>query len=137
MADFDRATFDWDAAASTAWAADRSGGKARGLAFMRRLLAEGGAGRGLGDVRVTVPAAVVVATDVFDRFLDNNHLRDFALRAADDALRRRFEAAPFPADIRARPARVPRARALSAGRALVEPARGLAATSRSPASTRR
>ena len=99
VADFDRATFDGTGAFHRLGGGSL-GGKARGLAFMRRLLAEGGAGRGLGDVRVTVPAAVVVATDVFDRFLDNNHLRDFALRAPDDALRRRFEAAPFPADIR-------------------------------------
>ena len=108
VADFDRETFapgePWPGTGGTGGfhrlGGGSLGGKARGLAFMRRLLAEGGAGRGLGDVRVSVPAAVVVATDVFDRFLDNNHLRDFAIRAADDALRRRFEAAPFPADIR-------------------------------------
>ena len=99
VADFDRATFDGTGGFHRLGGGSL-GGKARGLAFLRRLLAEGGAGRGLGDVRVSVPAAVVVATDVFDRFLDNNHLRDFALRAPDDALRRRFDAAPFPADIR-------------------------------------
>src|SRR5688572_24882994 len=108
VADFDRETFasdePWPGTGGTGGfhrlGGGSLGGKARGLAFMRRLLAEGGAGHGLGGVRVSVPAAVVVATDVFDRFLDNNHLRDFAMRAADDALRRRFEAAPFPADIR-------------------------------------
>ena len=104
VADFDRATF---APGEPGGSGDfhrigggSLGGKARGLAFMRRLLAEGGAGRGLPDVRVRVPAAVVVATDVFDRFLDNNRLRDFAIRADDEALRRRFESAAFPADVR-------------------------------------
>jgi len=105
VADFDRATFAPGPTTSGLGDFHRIGGgslggKARGLAFMRRLLAEGGAGRGLTGVRVTVPAAVVVATDVFDRFLDNNRLRDFALRAGDDDLRRRFEAAAFPADAR-------------------------------------
>ena len=99
VADFDRTTFEGSGGFHRLGGGSL-GGKARGLAFLRRLLAEGGAGRGLRDVRVSVPAAVVIATDVFDRFLDNNHLRDFAIRATDDALRRRFEAAPFPADIR-------------------------------------
>jgi CheY-like chemotaxis protein len=106
VADFDRATFA-PGEPGTGGTGDfhrigggSLGGKARGLAFMRRLLAEGGAGRGLGDVRVTVPSAVVVATDVFDRFLDNNRLRDFAIKAPDDALGRRFDAAAFPADVR-------------------------------------
>jgi CheY-like chemotaxis protein len=105
VADFDRATFAPGEAGRGPGDFHRIGGgslggKARGLAFMRRLLAEGGAGRGLVGVRVTVPSAVVVATDVFDRFLDNNHLRDFALRAGDEELRARFDAASFPADAR-------------------------------------
>jgi CheY-like chemotaxis protein len=105
VADFDRATFAPGESERGPGDFHRIGGgslggKARGLAFMRRLLAEGGAERGLAGVRVTVPSAVVVATDVFDRFLDSNRLRDFALRAGDDDLRRRFDAAAFPADVR-------------------------------------
>jgi CheY-like chemotaxis protein len=98
VADFDRATFE--PGGFHRLGGGSLGGKARGLAFLRRLLAEGGAGRGFADVRVSVPAAVVVATDVFDRFLDNNHLRDFAIRATDEALRRRFDGAAFPAEVR-------------------------------------
>ena len=36
-------------------------------------------------VRVGVPQAVVLATDVFDRFLDDNDLRSFAIECEDDA----------------------------------------------------
>ncbi len=74
------------------------GGKARGLAFMRTLL--GRQRVTSGDVEVTVPSAVVLATDVFDRFIEDNDLRDFALHASDDSLiEARFLAARFPEDV--------------------------------------
>src|SRR5215468_779108 len=61
------------------------GGKARGLAFMRHLLRRQRVSRIFPDVRVSVPPAVVLATDVFDRFLSENDLADLALNCADDA----------------------------------------------------
>ncbi|HET8644375.1 MAG TPA: PEP/pyruvate-binding domain-containing protein, partial [Vicinamibacteria bacterium] len=77
------------------------GGKARGLAFVRLLLAAGRPGHDLPDVELSVPPAVVLGTDVFDRFLDQNRLRDFALDCDDDhAIEERFLAAPVPADVR-------------------------------------
>jgi CheY-like chemotaxis protein len=76
------------------------GGKARGLAFVRRLLAESGIERGLAGVRIAVPASVVIGTDVFDRFLDDNRLRDFAIDCHDDGeLEARFLEARFPEDV--------------------------------------
>ena len=75
------------------------GGKARGLAFVRRLLVDSGLHRRFPGVRVQVPASVVVGTDVFDRFLDENDLRDFALNCRDDgAIRSRIMQAPFPSE---------------------------------------
>ncbi|MCW5804008.1 MAG: histidine kinase [Deltaproteobacteria bacterium] len=77
------------------------GGKARGLAFVRTLLGRQPVVEPGGDVTVAVPAAVILATDVFDRFLDDNDLRHVALHTADAAdLERRFLAARFPADVR-------------------------------------
>ncbi len=75
------------------------GGKARGLAFVRRILAESGLERRFPGVRVQVPTSVVVATDIFDQFMDENDLRDFVVHCRDDAeLRARIMAARFPAE---------------------------------------
>jgi CheY-like chemotaxis protein len=73
------------------------GGKARGLAFVRRLLSRHGLRHRFPGVEIAVPPAVVLGTDVFDRFLEENDLRDFAIQCEDEAeLGRRFEAARFP-----------------------------------------
>ncbi|MGA2965521.1 MAG: DUF5752 family protein [Terriglobales bacterium] len=72
------------------------GGKARGLAFVRHLLRKNRITRRFPGVRISVPAAVVLATDVFDQFLAENNLLDFALRSEDDAeIQRRFLATPL------------------------------------------
>jgi CheY-like chemotaxis protein len=77
------------------------GGKARGLAFMRHLLHRHRFTRQFRDVRITVPPAVVLATDIFDRFLQENELADFALNCSDDSeIRRRFLEASLPAAAR-------------------------------------
>ena len=75
------------------------GGKARGLAFVRRVLASSGLCRRFAGVEIGVPVAAVLGTDVFDRFLDENDLRHFALACDDDReIERRFLAAPLPED---------------------------------------
>ena len=74
------------------------GGKARGLAFVRHLLRKRRLIHRFPGVRITVPPAVVLATDVFDQFLSENNLLDFALRCEDDIeIQQRFLAAPLPA----------------------------------------
>ena len=60
------------------------GGKARGLAFMRHLLHKHRLPKQFPDVHVAVPPAVVLATDIFDRFVAENNLGDFALHCSDD-----------------------------------------------------
>ncbi|HET6202530.1 MAG TPA: PEP/pyruvate-binding domain-containing protein [Planctomycetota bacterium] len=73
------------------------GGKARGLAFGRRLLRESRLRARFPGVRIFAPSAVVLATDVFDDFLERNALRDFATACDDDAeIERRFLEAPLP-----------------------------------------
>lgn len=99
VADFDRTAFD-PRHDFHRIGGGSLGGKARGLAFMRMLLGQKPVTQGL-DAVVSVPSAVVLATDVFDRFLDDNDLRDAAIHSTDDtALERRFLAARFPADVR-------------------------------------
>jgi CheY-like chemotaxis protein len=73
------------------------GGKARGLAFVRRILAASGLNRRFPGVEVGVPATAVLGTEIFDRFLDDNDLRHFALDCADDEeIERRFLEASLP-----------------------------------------
>ncbi len=55
------------------------GGKGRGLAFMHKVLATGALD--MPGVRVSVPQTVVLASDVFEDFLDGNDLRRLALEA--------------------------------------------------------
>lgn len=74
------------------------GGKARGLAFTRHLLNRHRMTRRFPGTRIAVPPAVVLATDVFDQFLNENDLLDFALQSSDEhEIERRFLAASLPA----------------------------------------
>ncbi len=76
------------------------GGKARGLAFVRHLLHKKRFARRFPNVTVSVPPAVVVATDLFDRFLAENSLLDFAIHATDDLeIQQRFLEAALPASL--------------------------------------
>lgn len=79
------------------------GGKARALAFARHLLREFAVTGQFPGVQVTVPPCLVLSTDIFDAFLDENDLRHLAMRSEDDAeIERLFEAAPFPPEIERR-----------------------------------
>src|SRR5271165_4379750 len=73
------------------------GGKARGLAFIRHLLRQRGMDRSFPGIRVAVPPTLVLTTTVFDQFLADNDLLDFALHCDDEEeIERRFLAAPIP-----------------------------------------
>lgn len=73
------------------------GGKARGLAFSNSVLARSDIAARHPDTRIAVPDAVVLATGVFDEFLEQNDLLPFALEARDEAdLHDRFQRATFP-----------------------------------------
>lgn len=100
VSDFDPVHFDPAAAFFSRLGGGSLGGKARGLAFVRRLLGDHGLGRRFDGVRIAVPPALVLATDTFDRYLSENGLLDFALGCPDDAeIERRFLAAPLPGDV--------------------------------------
>lgn len=73
------------------------GGKARGLAFIRHLLRTRRIAKRFPGVRISVPPAVVIATDMFDQFLLENNLGDFALHCNDDGeIQQRFLDCPLP-----------------------------------------
>lgn len=72
------------------------GGKGRGLAFVARMLAGHSLGERFRRVRVGVPRAAVVCTDVFDRFCRRDGLWERALACDDDAeVARMFLAQPL------------------------------------------
>lgn len=74
------------------------GGKARGLSFINVLLNNWGIYKRFKGIRIRVPPAVVLGTDVFDYFLEENNLREFALSdASDEEINERFlKATRFP-----------------------------------------
>ncbi len=52
-------------------------------------------------MRIAVPPSIVLATDMFDRFLSENNLLDFAINSTDDAeILQRFLEASLPASLR-------------------------------------
>ena len=133
VSDFDPNTFDPDN--SFARIGEGSlGGKARALAFMRHLLRDHEVTDRFPGIQITVPASVVLTTDIFERFLLDNDLRAFALRAGDDQeIERRFLEAAFPPDVERRSGLLSGTRPLPLGSALFKPARGFPV----PASRRR
>lgn len=77
------------------------GGKARGLGFVNILINNYDVRERFEGIEISVPPAVVLGTDVFDQFVDENNLRNFALNSTDDSeITRRFlEARSFPEEI--------------------------------------
>ena len=72
------------------------GGKARGLSFLNLLIHSAKLHNRFKGMRVEVPAAVVLGTDVFDNFIENNDLKRFALSERDDKeIARKFLAAEW------------------------------------------
>ncbi len=102
VSDFDPSSFDPDN--SFARIGEGSlGGKARALAFVRHLLRDFAVIDQFEGVQITVPPCLVLGTDIFDDFLEENDLRHFAMASDDDGeIERRFVAAAFPAGIERR-----------------------------------
>jgi CheY-like chemotaxis protein len=102
VSDFDPSSFDPDN--SFARIGEGSlGGKARALAFVRHLLREFSVVDQFEGVQITVPPCLVLGTDIFDDFLEENDVRHFAMASDDDGeIERRFAAAAFSAEIERR-----------------------------------
>jgi hypothetical protein len=78
----------------------RLGGKGAGLRFMRDVLEARVPDGRLGDVRIDVPALTILGTDVFDRFLQLNHLHDvLGAGLDDDRLALAFQQTELPPEI--------------------------------------
>lgn len=77
------------------------GGKARGLSFLNIMINDYGISNKYSGVQIDVPPAVVIGTDIFDQFMEDNKLRNFALNCKDDhKLKKTFlEAKKFPEEV--------------------------------------
>ncbi|MFZ0281034.1 MAG: PEP/pyruvate-binding domain-containing protein [Bacteroidales bacterium] len=73
------------------------GGKARGLAFINRIIKTNKLFNKFPDVLITIPRTVVLSTDIFDEFMDQNNLYSVALSdMSDEELLNRFLSAELP-----------------------------------------
>ncbi len=100
ITDFVKDTFD-PASSFARIGGGSLGGKARGLGFINTLINNYNISAKYDDILIYVPPAVVLGTDVFDQFLEENDLRNFAISCNDDEeITLRFLSADkFPEDI--------------------------------------
>ncbi len=75
ITDFSEQKFEFDST-FTRIRGDSLGGKGRGIAFIRSLIARYGLEKKYPGVRITVPSTVVIGTLEFDRFLTENNIRE-------------------------------------------------------------
>jgi CheY-like chemotaxis protein len=96
ISDFDPKTLDPESV-FTRLGGGSLGGKGRGLAFMDTLLNISGMRDEFEGINISVPPTVILETDVFDDFMEQNDLGDFALSETDDGkIVQRFLEAPLP-----------------------------------------
>ena len=77
------------------------GGKARGLGFINTLITNYNINHKFDDVEISVPSAIVIGSDVFDKFISKNGLEQFAFLEINDLeITQKFlDASFFPSEI--------------------------------------
>ncbi len=96
IADFYRDNFD-EYLIFTRIGSGSIGGKARGLAFIDTLVKRNRIVDKYDDVIVTIPRTVVLGTDVFDEFMEDNELYKIALSdSSDEEILQKFVSARLP-----------------------------------------
>lgn len=76
------------------------GGKARGLAFIDTLIKKHNLADKYPGVTISIPRTVVLSTDVFDEFMENNNLYRIALsQASDEEILKAFVDARLPSQV--------------------------------------
>ncbi len=76
------------------------GGKARGVAFMNSIIAKAHLTDKYAELKVKVPRSFVIGSDVFEKFLAENHLHAFiADNPTEAAVAEKFLASELPANI--------------------------------------
>jgi CheY-like chemotaxis protein len=96
IADFYRDKFD-EYLIFTRIGSGSIGGKARGLAFIDTLLKRNRMVDKYDDIVVTIPRTVVLGTDIFDEFMEDNELQKIALSdSSNDEILQKFVSARLP-----------------------------------------
>jgi CheY-like chemotaxis protein len=99
IAKFDKASFD-EYQIFSRIGEGSIGGKARGLAFINRIIKNNKLFNKFPDVLITIPRTVVLSTDIFDEFMDHNNLYSVALSdLSDDEILNRFINAELPGHV--------------------------------------
>lgn len=91
ITDFSQQKFEFDST-FTRLTGDSLGGKGRGIAFMRSLLAKDNPEKRYKGIRISVPSTVVIGTLEYDRFIQENKLLRFAEKrdASDQEIAKAF-----------------------------------------------
>ncbi|HQH41858.1 MAG TPA: PEP/pyruvate-binding domain-containing protein, partial [Bacteroidales bacterium] len=99
IAEFDKATYD--EYLIFCWIGEGSiGGKARGLAFLDSIVKKYQLLYKYSNVQITIPRSVVIGTDIFEEFMENNDLYKIALSdVPDEEILRHFLEASLPGRI--------------------------------------
>ncbi len=96
IADFDRERYD-EYLQFARIGEGSIGGKARGLAFLDSLIKRNRLSYKYPDVIISIPRTVVIGTDIFDEFMEENNLYEIALSdRADAEILARFIKARLP-----------------------------------------
>ena len=76
------------------------GGKARGLTFIAKLISKYFSEEMFPELKITVPRSIIISTDVFDTFIEQNHLSDLEFtHLSDHRISAKFMEANLPATI--------------------------------------
>ena len=76
------------------------GGKGRGIAFIDHILKKHAVFEAIPDVEVRIPKTLVLCTDIFDRFMEDNNLYPVALSdAPDETILQAFLASRLPEEL--------------------------------------
>jgi len=76
------------------------GGKARGIAFLAKILSKYVTDDMFKDLRISIPRSIILSTDVFDSFIEQNNLLKLDIsNMTDERIASNFLAASLPATI--------------------------------------
>ena len=76
------------------------GGKARGIAFLAKILSKYISEDMFPGLKITIPRSIVLSTDVFDAFMNRNHLSNLDFyHLSDERISAKFLEASLPATI--------------------------------------